>query len=193
MSADGVSNKCRHIARARWSTPRRPPAMPSVSLEATCRSASAPYEGLFFGWFLDACSREFATSVSFALCNALLRSRQASAQAGAKGRPRAEQRSSSLQPWSSVVRKQGFLGTCPAEFLATFCAQPASAPGTRRPLGAKTPKTPRQRWRDADASKRNRSASQFHPTRAGWRFRHFPAWRCRKSSRVHNDGDATLC
>ena len=139
MSAGGISNKCRHIARARWSTPRRPPAMPSVSLEATCRSASAPYEGLFFGWFLDACSREFATSVSFALCNALLRSRQASAQAGAKGRPRAEQRSTSLQPWSSVARKQGVRDTCPAEFLATFCAQPASAPGTCRPLGAKRP------------------------------------------------------
>ena len=35
--------------------------------------------------------------------------------------------------------KQRFRGTCPGEFLATFCAQPASAPGTCRPLGAKRP------------------------------------------------------
>ena len=51
----------------------------------------------------------------------------------------------------------------PRGILATFCAQPASAPGTCRPLGAKTPRTPRRRWWDADALRRNRLASQFHP------------------------------
>ena len=34
-SEDGALNKCRHVTRARWSTPRWPPAMPSASLEAT--------------------------------------------------------------------------------------------------------------------------------------------------------------
>ena len=95
-------------------------------------------------------------------------------------------------PGARSPEKQQFRGACRAEFLATFCAQPASAPGTCRPLGAKTPRTPRRGWWVADALKRNRLASQFHPTRPGWRFRHFPARRCRKSSRVHKNGDATL-
>ena len=163
-----------------------------ASSDATCRPASALHEALFFGWFLVACAREFATSVPFALCDARLRSRQASAQAEAEGRPRAEQRSTQLQPWRSVARKQKLRGTCPADLLATFCAQPAGVPCTNRPLRAKTPKQPRLWWKDADALTRIRPAPQLHPTRAGLQFRHFPAWRCRNASRVHNDGDTTL-
>ena len=85
-----------------------------------------------------------------------------------------------------------FAVRAPLIFWATFCAQPASVPCTNRPLRAKTPKQPRLWWKDADALTRIRPAPQLHPTRAGLQFRHFPAWRCRNASRVHNDGDTTL-
>ena len=73
-------------------------------------------------------------------------------------------------------------------FLCPACQRAGHTPAAE----GQNAQTQRLRWRDADALKRNRSAPQFHPTRAGLQFRHFPAWRCRNASRVHNDGDTTL-
>ena len=119
-------------------------------------------------------------------CDALLRLRQASAQAGAKGLPRATRRSSSWRSRCSVAREQGFRGTFSAEFLATFRAQPASVPGTLRPLRAKTLKTQRLRRWEAKASTEIVWHRNSTPTRSGLQFKHFLARRCRETSHAHN-------
>ena len=96
------------------------------------------------------------------------------------------------KPWcSGACKNKGFVVRAPRNF-GNFLCPACQRAGHMPAAGGQTPRTPRRGWWVADALKRNRLASQFHPTRPGWRFRHFPARRCRKSSRVHNNGDATL-
>ena len=90
-------------------------------------------------------------------------------------------------------QKTKFSWYVPHLFFGNFLCPACQRAGHTPAAEGQNAQTQRLRWRDADALKRNRSAPQFHPTRAGLQFRHFHAWRCRKSSRVHNDGDATLC
>ena len=78
------------------------------------------------------------------------------------------------------------------EFSATFRAQPASVPGTLRPLRAKTHKTQRLRRWEAKASKEIVWHRNSTPTRTGLQFRHFLDRRCRKTSHAHN-GAQRLC
>ena len=79
-----------------------------------------------------------------------------------------------------------FAVCAPRNFLATFCAQSASAPGTRRPLGAKTPKTQRLRRWEAKASKEIFWHRNSTTARTGWQSRHFLARKCCKQWRTHN-------
>ena len=106
--------------------------------------------------------------------------------------PRAEPRSTSLQTLVlGRLKNNGFVVRAPRNF-GNFLCPACQRAGHMPAAGGQTPRTPRRGWWVADALERNRLASQFHPARPGLRFRHFPARRCRKSSRVHKNGDATL-
>ena len=109
--------------------------MPSASLEATSRSASAPQDVLFFGWpslhVQENSQHQCRLHCAMHYCGHAKRPHRLVPRAG----PGQNKGALRCNLGARSPGNNDFAVYAPRNFLATFCAQSASAPGTRRPLG----------------------------------------------------------